>query len=117
MTDLHSYRKPPAGVDKSLITWDRLWMLDHIVDSGGEASFQSLSFYLDLTPGSLNNHLSKLEGAGLIRTEKSFLDKRPVTKAIMTEDGLRVYNDLKAQMREWIEHDETRRGMPHARGA
>lgn len=116
MKDLHSYRKPPSGIDKSLITWDRLWILDEIVVNGGEASFQSLSSHLDIKPGSLNNHLAKLEGADLIRIEKSFLNNRPLTKVVMTETGWRVYNEVKAKIQEWIEYDDVRRATPPAGG-
>lgn len=111
MTDIRSYRKPPSGVDKSVLTWDRLWILDHIVDSNGEASFQSLAFYLDLTSGSLNNHLGKLEEADLVRVEKQFVDKKPVTKAVMTTRGWRAYDDLDAQMREWTSRNDERRPL------
>ncbi len=102
--------KPPAGVDKAVLTWDRLAVLDRINDGGGEATFQSLRFHLELTPSSLNNHLAKLENAGIIRVEKSIVDRKPLTKAVITEAGRKVYEDLDAQMREWTRRNQERRG-------
>lgn len=104
------FKTPPAGVEKAVLTYDRLGILDEIADGGGESTFQSLRFYLRLTPGSLGNHLTKLEEAGLIRVEKGFEGKKPLTRAVMTETGWRVYDDLDARMREWTQRNEERRG-------
>lgn len=104
-----SFRKAPAGVDKSILTWDRLDVLDQIADSGGEASFQTLRFYLDLGPSSLHNHLAKLEEADLIRVEKRFVDRKPETRAILTEAGVEALDDVAARMQEFSERNERRR--------
>jgi DNA-binding MarR family transcriptional regulator len=51
------------------------------------ADFVFLQRLTGLTVGNLSGHLSKLEEAGLVRTEKQFIDKRPNTLAEITEKG------------------------------
>ena len=103
------FRTPPGGVDKSVITLDRLAILDEIVAGGGGAAFQDLRFYLDLSPSGLNNHLAKLEEAGLVRVEKAIVGKRPLTRAVMTEQGRRAYEDLDARFQEFSRRNKERK--------
>jgi DNA-binding MarR family transcriptional regulator len=51
------------------------------------ADFLFLRHLTGLTGGNLSAHLSKLEEAGLIATEKQFVAKRPNTQVQITEPG------------------------------
>jgi DNA-binding MarR family transcriptional regulator len=59
--------------------------------------FNSLKEYLDLTDGNLASHLKGLEKEAFISVEKSFVDRKPNTKYVMTEEGKKAFTDhLKA---------------------
>lgn len=64
--------------------------------------FTSLKEYLDVTDGNLATHLKKLEKEKFIRVEKSFIDKKPNTKYIMTEEGEKKFNDHLAVLEQII---------------
>ena len=51
------------------------------------ADFTELKTLLDLTQGNLSVHLRKLEEAGYVSIDKSFLDRKPLTRVRMTERG------------------------------
>jgi DNA-binding MarR family transcriptional regulator len=42
---------------------------------------------LDVTQGNLSVHLRKLEEAGYVSIDKSFLDRKPLTRVRMTDVG------------------------------
>ncbi|MFZ6026106.1 MAG: transcriptional regulator [Chloroflexota bacterium] len=51
------------------------------------ANFLFLQRLTGLTGGNLSAHLARLEEAGLITSEKRFVDKRPNTQVQITEQG------------------------------
>lgn len=51
------------------------------------ADFNQLKSVLEATQGNLSVHLRKLEDAGYIRIEKSFLGRKPLTQARITPAG------------------------------
>jgi DNA-binding MarR family transcriptional regulator len=51
------------------------------------ADFNELKALLDATQGNLSVHLRKLEDAGYIDIEKSFLGRKPLTRARITANG------------------------------
>src|SRR5476651_2847592 len=51
------------------------------------ADFNELKAALEATQGNLSIHLRKLEEAGFIAIEKSFLGRKPLTRARLTEAG------------------------------
>ncbi|MFC0634444.1 winged helix-turn-helix domain-containing protein [Brevundimonas balnearis] len=55
------------------------------------ADFATLKAKLELTDGNLSVHLRKLEDAGFVEVQKSFQDRRPVTRAKMTEAGREAF--------------------------
>ena len=55
-----------------------------VLSSVRAADFVFLQRMTGLTQGNLSSHLTKLEEAGLIRIEKSFVGKRPNTSASLT---------------------------------
>lgn len=55
------------------------------------AEFNELKARLGATDGTLSVHLRKLEEAGYIAIEKSFRDRRPLTRARLTAEGRRAF--------------------------
>jgi DNA-binding MarR family transcriptional regulator len=53
----------------------------------GETTFPALKEALDLTEGNLSSHLGKMEDAGAVSVEKSFVDRRPQTTYALTDEG------------------------------
>jgi DNA-binding MarR family transcriptional regulator len=51
------------------------------------ADFTELKNLLDVTQGNLSVHLRKLEEAGYVSIDKSFLDRKPLTRVRMTDMG------------------------------
>jgi DNA-binding MarR family transcriptional regulator len=55
------------------------------------ADFNELKALLDATQGNLSVHLRKLEDAGYIGIEKSFLGRKPLTRARITPAGRKAF--------------------------
>ncbi|MBD3162082.1 MAG: helix-turn-helix domain-containing protein [Candidatus Latescibacteria bacterium] len=64
------------------------------------ADFLFLLRQTGLTRGNLSSHMSKLEGAGLVQVEKSFVDKIPRTLYRITDDGRNALRTYRAQMED-----------------
>jgi len=60
------------------------------------ADFNELKRRLEATQGNLSVHLRKLEDAGYITIEKSFLGRKPLTRARITPAG-------RAAFGQWLE--------------
>ena len=58
-----------------------------VLSSTKDADFVFLQRTLSLTNGNLSSHLTKLEDAGLVTIEKSFVGKRPNTSLALTASG------------------------------
>lgn len=54
------------------------------------ANFLFLQRLTGLTAGNLSSHLGKLEEAGLVAVEKSFVDNCPQTKGAIADEGSRA---------------------------
>lgn len=52
-----------------------------------DAEFTDLREQVNTTDGNLATHLRKLEDAGYVKADKSFRDRKPVTRYRMTEEG------------------------------
>jgi DNA-binding MarR family transcriptional regulator len=57
------------------------------------ADFNQLKALLQATQGNLSVHLRKLEDAGYIEIEKSFLGRKPLTRARITAAGRQAFAD------------------------
>jgi DNA-binding transcriptional ArsR family regulator len=55
------------------------------------ADFNELKAALEATQGNLSIHLRKLEEAGYISIEKSFLGRKPLTRARLSEPGRKAF--------------------------
>ncbi|MGD9816583.1 MAG: winged helix-turn-helix domain-containing protein [Hyphomonadaceae bacterium] len=64
----------------------RLGIMAYLADAGA-ADFTELKTLLDVTQGNLSVHLRKLEEAGYVSIDKSFLGRKPLTRARITEQG------------------------------
>lgn len=70
-----------------------------------EADWLFLARETGLTFGNLASHLARLEAAGYVRSEKSFIDRKPHTVVRMTPQGRRAFDLYRGQMRGLIETD------------
>ena len=61
--------------------------------SGGSADFNELKARLQASDGNLSVHLRKLEDAGYVTIDKSFVGKKPLTRVSLTEQGRRAFVD------------------------
>jgi DNA-binding MarR family transcriptional regulator len=68
----------------------RLGIMAYLADAE-VANFNELKRALDATQGNLSIHLRKLEEAGYIAIDKSFLDRKPLTRARLTDAGRRAF--------------------------
>jgi DNA-binding MarR family transcriptional regulator len=68
----------------------RLGVMAYLAASDA-AEFNELKAKLSATDGTLSVHLRKLEEAGYISIEKSFRDRRPLTRAKLTADGRKAF--------------------------
>ncbi|MDY6876066.1 MAG: transcriptional regulator [Chloroflexota bacterium] len=57
------------------------------LDEGDQVDFKFLRDLLDLTDGNLSVHLQRLEEAGYVAVEKTFVGRRPKTWIWATPEG------------------------------
>lgn len=72
--------------------------------ANGETSFSDLQDALEITEGNLSNHLQKIETAGCITVEKTFVDRTPRTTYRLTDEGRTTFEDH-IQTLETLIHD------------
>jgi DNA-binding MarR family transcriptional regulator len=63
------------------------------------ASFSELRDMVGATDGNLSAHLRKLEEAGYVRADKSFVNRKPQTRLSLTHEGRQAWN-------EWLDRIE-----------
>ena len=63
------------------------------LEPGDEVDFTYLRGLLDVTDGNLGAHLRKLEEAGYIAVNKTFVERKPRTFVSATTDGRRVFKE------------------------
>ncbi len=69
----------------------RLLVLSFLLRKNKAVPFTALRDELRLTDGTLSVHLSKLEQGKLVKQEKSFVGKRPLTTVKVTAKGRRLF--------------------------
>lgn len=57
------------------------------LSTAGSGDFNELKAKLQATDGNLSAHLRKLEDAGYVTIEKTFVGKKPLTRVLITEPG------------------------------
>lgn len=63
------------------------------LEQNDEVDFIYLRDLLDVTDGNLGAHLRKLEEAGYITINKTFVDRKPRTYVSATAEGRRVFQE------------------------
>jgi DNA-binding MarR family transcriptional regulator len=56
-----------------------------------EAEFTYLRDKVNATDGNLSTHLKKLEDAGYIAVSKSFIERKPVSIYLLTQNGRKAF--------------------------
>lgn len=63
-----------------------------------EADFVYLSGRTGLTAGNISSHVARLEAAGYVRVDKSFVGKRPRTTYSLTDRGRSAFEAYRGQL-------------------
>jgi DNA-binding MarR family transcriptional regulator len=88
-------------VDELLLSKIRLGVIAELLTSDW-VSFTELARSLDVTQGNLGAHLAKLVGAGYVDEEKTFVNRRPLTRYRLTESGRAAFRDHVAQLQSLL---------------
>lgn len=67
-----------------------------------DAEFTYLRDMTTATDGNLGAHLLKLEEAGYVAVEKRFVDRKPVTRYCLTDQGRRAFGKYVEQMERML---------------
>ena len=86
------------NIDKNVHESARL-MIIAVLSAVAEADFLYLLQATGLTKGNLPSHLSRLEAAGFIQIEKTFVGKTTRTVCRPTEEGRDALETYRQQMR------------------
>ena len=63
------------------------------LEAGNEVDFTYLRNLLEVTDGNLGAHLRKLEEAGYIVVNKTFIERKPRTYVSATDTGRKVFQE------------------------
>ena len=80
-----------AGVDEVIHGRVRLGVMAYLSGLGGSAEFNELKKKLQATDGNLSVHLGKLEQAGYVELEKTYVGKKPLTRVHLTDPGREAF--------------------------
>ena len=69
----------------------------YVVES---ADFLFLQNQLQMTPGNLSSHLSKLEDAGYVEIVKEFIERKPHTALKLTQKGKNAFKEYKQNLKQ-----------------
>ncbi|MCP4292202.1 MAG: transcriptional regulator [bacterium] len=86
-----------TGLDKIIHEPGRLAVVSflYVVD---EVDFLFLMEQTALTRGNLSTHMAKLEKAGYVAVEKSFVEKKPRTAYSLTDEGKRAFEKYRTKL-------------------
>ena len=79
-----------GGIDDVIHGRLRLGVMAYLADAE-VADFTELKTALEATQGNLSIHLRKLQEAGYVTIDKSFLNLKPLTRVRMTEAGRQAF--------------------------
>ena len=88
-----------TDIDRAIHEPARLLLLAHLVGAKS-ADFLYLLRQTGLTKGNLSAHLRKLEEAGYVDVEKTFVERLPLTVVRLTAAGLEAITAYRKQMLE-----------------
>ena len=81
------------GLDRVIHEKARLGLMTSLVSHPRGLAFGDLKKLCGLTDGNLSRHLQVLEEAGLVRLDKAFDGKRPLTTCHLTDAGRQRFLD------------------------
>ena len=67
------------------------------------ADFLFLQHQMQMTPGNLSTHLSKLENAGYVEVTKEFVDRKPHTALKLTQKGRSAFKEYRKKVKQFVE--------------
>jgi DNA-binding MarR family transcriptional regulator len=79
-----------GGIDEVIHGRIRLGIMAYLANAD-VAEFNELKAALEATQGNLSVHLRKLEDAGYVAIEKSFMARKPLTRVRLTPSGRRAF--------------------------
>jgi DNA-binding MarR family transcriptional regulator len=79
-----------GAIDEVIHGRMRLGVMAYLA-SGGTADFNELKARLQATDGNLSVHLRKLEEAGYVAIDKSFVGRKPLTRVTLTDAGRQAF--------------------------
>ncbi len=84
-----------AGLNETIHQPVRLRIMAALVtlEPKDEVEFTYLRDLLDVTDGNLGAHLRKLEEAGYIAVNKTFVERKPRTYVSVTAEGRKVFQE------------------------
>jgi DNA-binding MarR family transcriptional regulator len=91
-----------GGIDNVIHGRLRLGIMAYLADAD-VADFAELKRVLEATQGNLGANLITLEEAGYITIEKSFVGRKPLTRARITRDGRQAFRRYLLQMATLVE--------------
>lgn len=71
-----------------------------------KATFNDVQAALGLTPGNLSSHSKKLQAAGLLKIGKVFVNAKPTTLLVITDQGKRATAEYAAILRQALDQIE-----------
>jgi len=94
-----------AQLDNIIHQPARLQIMSSLVglNAGEQVDFVHLRKILKLTDGNLGAHLARLEDAGYIKTDKTFIARKPRTFVNVTGKGRDAFQDHTAALKQIIE--------------
>jgi DNA-binding MarR family transcriptional regulator len=92
----------PSEINKLIHAPIRLGIMT-ILNSAKKVNFIYLREKLDVTDGNLSSHVEKLEKAGYVKVQKSFVDKKPNTVYSITEKGKKAFRVYLQHLEKIIE--------------
>jgi DNA-binding MarR family transcriptional regulator len=88
-------------MDEMLLSKVRLGVIATLLNFDWIA-FSELARSLDVSNGNLGAHLSKLVDAGYVDEEKSFVNRRPLTRYRLTKRGREAFADHVSQLQSLL---------------
>jgi DNA-binding MarR family transcriptional regulator len=92
----------------------RLGILTYLAQAEA-ADFTELRDALQTTQGNLSIHLRKLEDAGYVTIDKSFLNRKPLTRARLTKSGRKALADYLDAMAKLVDDNAALRKPARSR--
>jgi DNA-binding MarR family transcriptional regulator len=96
---------PLTDLDRMIHEPARLMLMSYLSVLEG-ADFLFLMRQTGMTQGNLSSHLSKLEQAGYIEIQKTFVGKKPRTMVRATAQGREAFHDYRERMERILEESK-----------